>query len=121
MKAFDAHDEVERFVGERQKFRGDDVGHPVRISRDVERRYSRRRRQQIVVRPRPAEDVQHVLGSLTEAAKRGREVIDEAAHVEVVELRRLRAPSRAPHLRDGGGREGFVSPPGTGSAFLLPR
>jgi hypothetical protein len=36
VEALDAHDEVERFVGEREELRRDDVGDAIGIPRDVE-------------------------------------------------------------------------------------
>jgi hypothetical protein len=100
MEALDAHDEVKRLVAEWKEFVGNDIGHAVRVSGDVQPGHPSVGREQIVIRARPTEEIEDVFGVSTHAREDGCEVVDEATYVEVIELCRPRMPTCSPHLLD---------------------
>ena len=106
MEALDAHHQVEASIRERKEIARDDVRDSVWITRDVEPRDAGRRRKKIVVGPGAAEEIEDVDGSAAHPGKRHREIVEEPADVEVVELRRSRIPTCPPHPRDLVGRNG---------------
>ncbi len=91
----DARHEVERVVRKRKELVRDDVGDAVRVARDVEPDAPRSGREEVVVRPRPAPDVEEVVDGMRERPEHLVEPGDELAEMEVVGLRRRRMAARA--------------------------
>ena len=121
MEAFDAHDQVERLVGKGKELSRDDIGDSVWVAWNIEANDAGRWRQQVVIGPRAAEDIEDVLGLVAHTLQRRREIADEPADVQVVELSRTRPPARPLHLREDFGRERLVSPARTDCFLALRR
>jgi hypothetical protein len=110
VEALDTRDEVERRVIEGKEFIGHDIGDAVRIAGDVQADDPSAGREQIVIGARPTEDVEDVFGTPPDTREDGREVVDEATYVEVVELCPPRMPTRSPHPLDDVERKGRSAP-----------
>jgi glycosyltransferase involved in cell wall biosynthesis len=91
-----AQNEVERRVGERQELVGGHIGDAVRVAGNIEADDGRTRRQEILVRPRTAVDVEDVTPGRSELGEHLGEVANDRPQMQVVELRRPWTASAAP-------------------------